>query len=249
MLQSRAMRVLLVSDIHSNMVALETILQHAPAYDAVWCLGDVVGYGPFPNECVARLRGLNALTLTGNHDQAALGKLPLSEFREGARAALEWTKRVLTSESSDWLAAHVPMLTLPEHHLTLVHGSPREPLWEYIGNDKLALENFALFDTQFCFFGHTHRPIAYRLREREKIFRAEFLPESGKYALQPKLLLNPGSVGQPRDGDPRAAFAIYDTDAQWLTHHRLEYDIGAVQRAMRNVGLPPRLIARLAQGA
>ena len=242
------MKILLLSDIHANIVALETILTHAPAYDAVWCLGDVVGYGPHPNECIARLRGLDALTLTGNHDQAVLDKLPLSEFRTGARVALEWTKRVLTSDSCDWLAARLPTQILPAYDVTLVHGSPREPIWEYIDSDRVAIENFPFFETAFCFFGHTHRPILYRL-ERAKNLRTEFLPEKRAYLLQPKMLLNPGSVGQPRDGDRRAAYAIFDTASLILTHHRIEYDIAAVQRAMTNVGLPSRLIARLAQGA
>lgn len=243
------MKILLLADIHANIVALETVLTNAPAFDAVWCLGDVVGYGPAPNECVARLRGLDAFALSGNHDQAALGKLPLSEFSEGARDALIWTMRALTPESRAWLAARPLEYILPQYDLTLVHASPRDPIWEYIENQNVALENFAFFETAFCFFGHTHRPITYRLREQDKILRTEFLPESKPYLMLRKLLLNPGSVGQPRDGDSRAAFAIYDTDAQWVMHFRRNYDIAAVQRAMTKVGLPAHLIARLAQGA
>jgi predicted phosphodiesterase len=243
------MRILLISDIHANLVALETVLQHAPAYDAVWCLGDVVGYGPHPNECVARLRGLDGLSLTGNHDQAVLGNVPLAQFRDNARLALEWTQRVLTPESCAWLAARPPKYTLAQYDLTLVHASPREPIWEYIENAQLALENFAFFDTPFCFFGHTHQPIAYQLRVADRVLEADFLPENKPYLLAPKLLLNPGSVGQPRDGDRRAAFGMYDTDTQILVHHRVEYDIAATQRAMTNVNLPHRLVTRLAQGA
>lgn len=243
------MRVLLLSDIHANTVALEKILMHAPAYDAVWCLGDVVGYGPFPNECVARLRGLNALTIMGNHDRAALGDISLDAFRGTARAALEWTRRVLVEESCAWLRALPVKQNLPQYNLTLVHGSPREPTWEYIDTDQIALDNFAYFETAFCFFGHTHRPIAYRLLESQQRFLVASLPEIQPYLLQPKLMLNPGSAGQPRDGDPRAAYAMYDTGTQILVHHRIEYDVASVQRAMANVGLPARLIARLAQGA
>ncbi len=249
MLQSLAMRVLLLSDIHANLVALEAVLRRTPAYDAVWCLGDVVGYGPAPNECVARLRGLGALTLAGNHDVAAIGNAPLEVFRSGARLALEWTRRVLTPESKAWLAALEPKRILPEHHLTLVHASPRDALWEYIENEHVASENFPHFETDMAFFGHTHQPIAYRLRETEKILRTAILPESKPLPLEPKLLLNPGSVGQPRDGDPRAAFALFDTETQFITPYRMEYDIAAVQRAMANANLPHRLIARLAQGA
>lgn len=242
------MRILLVSDIHANSVALESVLANTPAYDAVWSLGDVVGYGPAPNECVARVRGLNALALAGNHDLAALNTVPLSNFRDSARMALEWTRRVLTDESRKWLAACEPKQKLAQYDLTLVHASPREPVWEYIEDDRTAIENFPFFETSFCFFGHTHHPIAHRLRVAERIFRSDFLPENQPFLLKPKLLLNPGSVGQPRDGDRRAAFAIYDTDAQIVTHHRVEYDIAATQRAMTDVGLPYPLIARLAQG-
>lgn len=243
------MRILVLSDIHANSVALETVLTTAPAYDAVWCLGDVVGYGPAPNECVARLRGLNALTLMGNHDRAAIGGLNLAEFSDLARPALEWTKRVLTPENRDWLAKRVATQILTEYGITLVHASPREPIWEYIQDRDIALQNFPYFDTPFCFFGHTHRPIAYRLRVQERILRVDALPERQPFLLEPKLLLNPGSVGQPRDGNHRAAFALYDTDAQTLVSYRYDYDIAATQRAMSNVGLPYALIARLAQGS
>lgn len=243
------MRILLLSDIHANIIALETVLAHAPAYDAVWCLGDVVGYGPAPNECVARLRGLDALTLKGNHDEAVLGNLPLSQFRGSARQALGWTARVLSNENCEWLQTLVPKRVLTEYDVTLVHASPREPIWEYIEDQDLALENFPHFDTSFCFFGHTHQPVAYRLRAAERILNVDYLPERHPYQLLPKLLLNPGSVGQPRDGDRRAAYALYDTGSQILTHYRIEYNIAATQRAMADAGLPHSLIDRLAQGA
>lgn len=243
------MRVLLLSDIHANIVALETILACAPAYDTIWCLGDVVGYGPAPNECIERLRGLNAVTLMGNHDRAVLGDLPLDQFRGTARTALEWTMRTLSASSRAWLASLSPKQILSEFDLTLVHASPRDPIWEYVENEEVALANFPFFTTSFCFFGHTHRPITYRLREAERMLRVEYLPEKKPYLLQPKLLLNPGSAGQPRDGDPRAAFAILDTSTLLLTHHRLEYDVATVQRAMLNLSFPPRLISRLAHGA
>lgn len=242
------MRILVLSDVHGNHVALEKILTHAPAYQAVWCLGDVVGYGPAPNECVARLRGLDALCLAGNHDLAILGKVPPQEFSDNARISLAWTQRVLTAESAAWLATKNSRETVTAYDMTLAHGSPRNPIWEYIENDEAAVENMPFFDTSFCLFGHTHRPISYRLREQERILHVEILRERTPHPLQPKLLLNVGSAGQPRDGDPRAAFAILDTDAQMITQYRIEYDIGAVQRAIRNAGLPHRLAERLAFG-
>jgi diadenosine tetraphosphatase ApaH/serine/threonine PP2A family protein phosphatase len=192
---------------------------------------------------------LDALTLLGNHDAAVLGQIPLAEFREGARRSLEWTKQVLTPESCAWLHAHVPKIALPGQDLTLVHASPRSPIEEYIVDADIALENMEHFDTSFCFFGHTHQPVAYRLRTAERILRVDFLPENRGYQCLPRLLLNPGSVGQPRDGDPRAAYALFDTASQILTSYRVAYDIAATQRAMERAGLPYRLIARLEHGA
>ena len=241
------MRALIISDIHANLVALETVLANAPAHDEVWCLGDVVGYGPHPNECVARLRALDALTLTGNHDQASIGNVPLVEFRDTARLALEWTQKQLTPENTAWLAAREPIHELPEYDVTLVHGSPRDPIWEYIENPKIAYDNLDQFETSFCFFGHTHQPAGYRWDTEARtmtVFQSLVEP----LTLQPLFLLNPGSVGQPRDGDPRAAFAIYDTDTQLLSPYRIPYDFAQSQRAMTEAKLPERLIARLAHG-
>jgi diadenosine tetraphosphatase ApaH/serine/threonine PP2A family protein phosphatase len=248
MLQFIKVKILLCSDIHANLVALETVLRAAPTHDTVWCLGDVVGYGPHPNECIARLRNLNALTLTGNHDQAALGNVPLEQFRDTARKALEWTQQVLTAESIAWLQARPPTQLLARYGVTLVHGSPRSPIWEYIDGPRAALENFAYFDTPVCFFGHTHQPILYRLRAGDRVFSTRELANEQSYVLEHMTLLNPGSVGQPRDGDPRAAFGMYDTDTQTFVLYRVAYDIAETQRAMQQVNLPARLIARLETG-
>lgn len=242
------MRILVLSDLHGNSVALEKILTHAPAHQAVWCLGDVVGYGPAPNECVARLRGLNALCLAGNHDLGAVGKIAPEEFSKDAKTSLIWTRRVLAPENLEWLATKKSREFIPQLNMTLVHGSPRDAANEYIMDDEIAAENMPYFDTSTCLFGHTHRPIAYRLREQERILRVEFLPERQPYPLLPKLLLNVGSAGQPRDGDSRAAYGILDTEMQTMTQHRIEYDIDATQRAIRNAGLPHRNAERLARG-
>lgn len=243
------MRILLLSDIHANIVALETVLADAPSYDAVWCLGDVVGYGPAPNECVARLRALNGLTLAGNHDLAVVGALPLDDFRDVARAALEWTIRNLSPENVEWLKTLDPARCLQDKDVTLVHASPRSPALEYINSAQTALENFPFFETSFCLFGHTHRPIAYHLRAQDRVLATSYLPEHRQYPLEPKLLLNPGSVGQPRDGDARAGYAILDLDSQLLSYHRIGYDVEATQHAMLSAGLPYFLVKRLAQGA
>lgn len=242
------MRVLLISDIHANLSAFHAVLNAAPAYDAIWCLGDVVGYGPKPNECVSRLRELNAVTLTGNHDQAAIGNVALEHFRENARAALAWTRTVLTPENRAWLAARQATQLLYEFGITLVHASPRDPLWEYIENVRIARENFSRFDTPLCFYGHTHQPTAFHFRQEDRVIAPNSLRANLEYAVAPKLLLNPGSVGQPRDGDPRAAFAIYDTDAHSIMPARVAYDIQQTQREILQANLPAQLVARLAAG-
>lgn len=244
----KAMRILLLSDIHANFAALEAVLRAAPPHDGVWCLGDVVGYGPKPNECVARMRQLEALTLTGNHDQAALGNVPLELFRDTARQALEWTRRALTAENAAWLAARPTAHELRAHDLTLVHGSPRDPIWEYIDGPRVARENMSCLKTAFCFFGHTHQPKAYQLTQKDRMLVTLSLVNAQPISITPRLLFNPGSVGQPRDGDPRAAFALYDSNAGSLTLYRVDYDVAVTQRAMRQALLPIRLAERLANG-
>lgn len=245
------MKVLLISDIHANLVALEAVLEDAAdePYEAIWCLGDLVGYGPRPNECIETLRHQPKplVCIAGNHDWAALGRIPLEEFNPDARRACEWTKSRLTHENRNYLAS------LPEAHLEgtflLVHGSPRQPIWEYILYPGLAAANFPHFHTPFCLVGHTHIPI---------IFEEASIPEE-TIALAPSLdgpvslaegrfIVNPGSVGQPRDGDPRASYALLDPEAREICFRRVPYPVERTQEDMLSQNLPPRLIARLSYG-
>ncbi len=242
------MRILLISDIHSNLAALETVLAAAGSFDQVWCLGDVVGYGPAPNECVEKLASLNARSLAGNHDWAVLGKLDVQEFNGDARRAVHWTRSVLTSDNMAWLRQLPERQTLPEYDLTLVHGSPRHPIWEYIFSAAVAAQNMQDFETGVCLFGHTHIPALYYQRQPARGTISLALEPERPVTLEPKMLLNPGSVGQPRDRDPRAAYAILDLDSRTVTPYRVEYDIAQTQQAMAKVDLPPRLIARLQFG-
>lgn len=242
------MRILLLSDIHGNLVALETALAHAPAYDQIWCLGDIVGYGPAPNECCEVLREHQALVLLGNHDAAVVGKLSLENFTENARRALQWTLKQLKPENVTWLTGHVPLQQRPADDLTLVHASPRDPLEEYIHHPYVALENMSHFDTSVCLYGHTHVPMLYRLRASERVLSTLHLTEQSQVKLEPQSLLNPGSVGQPRDGDPRASFLLLDLERRVFSHFRVEYDIESVLRAILEAGLPPRLAYRLTEG-
>ena len=243
------MRILIVSDIHSNLSALDAVLIHAGAFDKVWCLGDVVGYGPQPNITIERLRSLDLVCIGGNHDWAVLDRLDLEEFNPEARKAVLWTRQQLDLVNMDWLQTLTERVPTQQEKFTLTHGSPRYPIWEYILTPPIARANFEYFDTPVCFFGHTHVPILYRLNEKEGRAIAEELPEELAVKLGPeKMLINPGSVGQPRDGDTRASYAVLNLDAMTLTHHRVRYDIKSTQVKMQQAQLPSRLIQRLGQG-
>jgi predicted phosphodiesterase len=243
------MRILIVSDIHANLVALDTVLAQAAPFDRVWCLGDVVGYGPEPNECIERLRSFDLLCLAGNHDWAALGKLDLEEFNPDARLAAYWTREQLTPANLDWLRALPERVPTQASKFTLVHGSPRYPVWEYVLTPAVARTNFDYFDTPVCLMGHTHVPVVYRLKGIDRTATADTLPENSPFKLNPdRMMVNPGSVGQPRDGDPRAAYAILDPEASTLMHYRVEYDIATTQAKMEQFELPTRLVTRLSYG-
>jgi predicted phosphodiesterase len=241
------MRVAVLSDIHSNLVALDAVLAHAGPVDAVWHLGDVVGYGPDPDGVVARLIEVGATGVRGNHDAAALGGREIDWFNPEARAAAEWTRDTIDGTTRAWLSA------LPERHatgrLTLVHGSPRDPIREYVSTAAVALENLAVLETDFGLHGHTHVPVAFCLGPDERL-RVIAPGSGGQLELDgQRALINPGSVGQPRDGDPDSSYLILDPDAATVTWHRVAYDIAAVQAAIRGAGLPGRLADRLAYGA
>lgn len=242
------MRILVISDIHANYTAFEAVLAHCQGqWDFVWCLGDVVGYGPDPNECVDRMKALPQLCLAGNHDWAALNRLDVRTFNPDARRAVEWTQATLTPENTRWLEALPVTFVIGEY--TLAHASPREPIWEYILEPRIAALNFPHFDTPYCFVGHTHQPVIYTIAN-ESGDAASALPQYN----QPRKLngkrqiINPGSIGQPRDQNPDAAYGILDMSSGVFEHRRIPYDIKAVQRRMLDFNMPERLIARLEHG-
>lgn len=241
------MRFLVISDIHANLAALEAVLADAEGeWDQIWCLGDVIGYGPDPNECVALLREQEHLSLSGNHDWAVLGRLDRDSFNDDAQVAISWTQRVLTEESQQYLEA-LPSLVV-EEPFTLAHASPRQPVWEYILESVTAAANFDHFDTPYCLVGHTHFPVIYEQSGRasaEALAPLYFEPFSLNDV---RLIVNPGSVGQPRDYDPRAAYAILDTAELTWEHRRVAYPVERTQSRMSNFGLPYRLISRLEFG-
>jgi diadenosine tetraphosphatase ApaH/serine/threonine PP2A family protein phosphatase len=240
-------RCLIVSDIHANLVALEAVLADAPEFDELWCLGDLVGYGPDPNECVERIQDFANICLAGNHDWAALGRLDLDTFNTDARIANTWAQSELKPAVREYLSA------LPTHveksGFYLAHASPREPVWEYILDPNAAYANFSYFDASTCFVGHTHIPVIFGLdeeRDRCETILPPF-PDPLRLGVH-RLIVNPGSVGQPRDGDPRAAYGILDPELGLFEFHRVAYSVFVTQERMRARGLPRRLIERLEVG-
>ncbi len=239
------MRVLVFSDIHSNITALEAVLAAAGNVDEYWCLGDLVGYGPDPNECIARVRDLpNLVCVRGNHDAATLGEVDQNTFNHEAGLAITWTKRVLNAESQEFL------LSLPEKlvigDITLVHGSPRNPVWDYVMDFMTAQRMFQFYDTRICLVGHTHVPAIWK--DTETTTQSGLVLDYKTNKILSKAILNPGSVGQPRDHDARAAFAIFDPDESLWELRRIAYDFKPVQERIKKSGLPWRHALRLAEG-
>lgn len=242
------MRIALLSDIHSNLPALEAVAADIPEIDEVWVLGDIVGYGPQPNEVIATLQAMGARSVLGNHDGAAIGGVDPASFNPDARAAIDWTAGVIDENSRAYLA------TLPEvrrdGELTAVHGSPRDPIWEYITSRGIAAANLDHFETRLCAFGHTHVPVVFE-EEGDDLEIRPGLPGTRVDLGGGRALVNPGSVGQPRDGHPDAAYALLSMDgdaAVSMEFRRVRYDVDRTQRLMREAGLPGRLAERLSFG-
>ncbi|MCC6791049.1 MAG: metallophosphoesterase family protein [Thermomicrobiales bacterium] len=242
------MKILIVSDIHANLVALDAVLSDCGQYDAIWNLGDTIGYGPKPRECIDRMVDLFANpVLVGNHDLACIGEVDISEFNPVAQVASRWTALQLGMDHRAYLS-DLPAI-VNEGQYTLVHGSPRSPVWEYVTSVPAASENFAAFETDVCFFGHTHLAMCAVLSEGCDTAEIQPLRDGDELdLLTGRFMINPGSVGQPRDRDPRAAYMLLDTDRGTVTARRVEYDIAATQRQMALANLPEILIARLAHG-
>ena len=239
------MRVAVLSDIHANLAALEAVLAALGPVDAIWQLGDAIGYGPQPNEVVERLRSLDATGVQGNHEAAALGRMDLAWFNEAARTALEWTVPLLGPEARAWLKAEPDIRV--ESSLTLVHGSPRDPLREYVLSTSTARTCLIAAETTHVLVGHTHEPRLFR----EHDGRVEVLvpaPGASITLDERPTIINPGSVGQPRDGDPRASWLEIDTETGTIRWRRTTYPVERTQELMRRAGLPQRLIDRLALG-
>jgi len=241
-------RIAVVSDIHANLHALEAVLADVDRepVDELWCLGDLVGYGPRPNECVDLTRARATVSLCGNHDLAVLGTIDIGEFAGDAATAARWTRGVLDDPQRDWLARLEPRAQ--RDGAELFHGSPRNPIWDYVLSEDVAYASLMMTSAPLVLVGHSH--VALALSWDGSVLRGGLAPAGTDAEVGDlRWLLNPGSVGQPRDGDPRAAWLLLDTDAGRASFRRVEYPIEITQAEMTVVGLPHDLAARLSHGA
>jgi diadenosine tetraphosphatase ApaH/serine/threonine PP2A family protein phosphatase len=296
------MRYAVISDIHANQEALHAVLnelariarQVGEPFEGLWCLGDLVGYGPEPAECVDLVRAHTEVVIPGNHDRAVAGMLSVEQFNDSAQVTADWTRDRLTPEHLDYLAEITERRVFGE--CTLVHGSPRNPVWEYLTSPEGAQASFPCFSTRFCLVGHTHVPSIFLQKEStdELAMVGRSAPKRGRLIKEARLLddafdqellnqiaarqeavvqqalattcemllpgeglwappagyraiINPGSVGQPRDNDPRAAFVVYDTE-RGFEFYRVEYPLEQTQRKIWRSGLPARMAVRLTYG-
>jgi predicted phosphodiesterase len=240
-------RIAVVSDIHANLHALEAVLADIDreSVDELWCLGDLVGYGPRPNECVDLARARAAVSLCGNHDLAVLGTIDIGEFAGDAATAALWTRGVLGDEQRAWLVDLEP--TGRRDGVELFHGSPRNPVWDYVLSEEIAFASLMQTAAPLVLVGHSH--VALAIAWDGSLLQGGVAPAETDTALgDRRWLLNPGSVGQPRDGDPRGAWLLLDFDAGRASFRRVEYPIETTQAEMRSAGLPPALADRLALG-
>ena len=243
-----ASRVAVISDVHANWHALQAVLEAVDreSPDELWCLGDLVGYGPRPNPCVAAIRERAALCLAGNHDLGVLGEVDLDEFAPDAIASAVWTRGVLSDQARSFLESLSP--TARRDGVQLFHASPRDPVWDYVLSAEAAEAAFELTEDPLVLVGHSHVPLA--LAEKNGTLAGGLAPEGTEAELGagPRLLLNPGSVGQPRDGDPRAAWLLLDFGSGRASFRRVAYPEERTQGEIRERGLPDALAERLGRG-
>jgi diadenosine tetraphosphatase ApaH/serine/threonine PP2A family protein phosphatase len=240
------MRVAVISDVHANRHALDAVLAEIDAerVDAIWCLGDTVGYGPKPNECCEILSARADLCLVGNHDLVALGELSVTDFNDEAAAAAVWTSEILTGASRKFLRGLKPLVRADGAEL--FHASARDPIWEYVLTEEAARATLELTAAPLVLVGHSH--VALALTQDGSDVKGGLAPAGTKLALPDRWLLNPGSVGQPRDGDARAAWLLLDLEGRFATYRRVAYPIEETQAELREAGLPLALAHRLAHG-
>jgi diadenosine tetraphosphatase ApaH/serine/threonine PP2A family protein phosphatase len=248
---SPPLRVAVISDIHSNRHALEAVLAAVDeaGVEQVWCLGDMVGYGADPDACTALVRERCSICLVGNHDLAVLGRLDISTFSEAASAAVEWTRENVSEETLSFLGGLDPAAS--QQGIGLFHASPRDPVWEYVLSTDQAEGGFEVLEERVGLIGHSHIALFFVRPPDARPGHAQGAQADAGVEVElveGEWLLNPGSVGQPRDGDPRAAWLELDTEAWTAAWHRVPYDVEAAATAIRAAGLPPSLAERLEVG-
>jgi diadenosine tetraphosphatase ApaH/serine/threonine PP2A family protein phosphatase len=241
-------RIAIISDIHSNLAALEAVVADIGSADEWWCLGDIVGYGPDPNQVIDMMRELEVTCIRGNHDDGVQRLSDLGWFNSTAGLALEWTARQLSEDSWRFLRELPQEISRDGYHL--VHGSPRDPLTEYVTNGSIADSALHLIDEDVCLIGHTHVPSSFvQITEQRGVEVSQRLDgECIRLDDGTRQILNAGSVGQPRDGDARAAYGTLETSDRTFTWRRVPYDIEATQERMHRAALPKMLIERLSEG-
>ncbi len=242
------MKVAVVSDIHANLQALGAVLEAVADSEAseLWCLGDLVGYGADPDACVELVRRHAAVCLAGNHDLGVVGELSMDEFSRGASLAAQWTKEVIEPRNLSFLATLQPMGR--EGAIDLYHGSPRDPVWEYVLSALLAELCLDAQSQRVSLVGHSHVALAF-VRHAGEVTTGQPYRDGAELDIScGEWMINPGSVGQPRDGDPRAAWILIDTDEQRVRFHRTAYDVAGAAAAIRAARLPASLAERLQYG-
>lgn len=242
------MRVAVISDIHGNAQALDAVLAAVDRErpDAVWCLGDLVGYGPRPNRCTRLVAAHADICLAGNHDLGVLGTIEIGEFSPDAAASARWTRSVLEDEAREYLASLAPQRRTARAEL--YHASPRDPVWEYVVSAGAAEAALVATELPVVLIGHSH--VALAIRQKDGEIAGGLAPDGKEVDLGAgRWLLNPGSVGQPRDGDPRAAWLLLDFRAGRGSFHRVDYEVAATKAEIRERGLPEHLATRLDLGA
>jgi diadenosine tetraphosphatase ApaH/serine/threonine PP2A family protein phosphatase len=244
--EESVMRALILSDVHSNLEALKAVMDDAQrrrGYDVTWVLGDLVGYGPDPSACLALLRSYPLLAVAGNHDHAAIGRIDPSQFNSAAALAIRWTAAQLSENDVEFLD-RLPLVAVSQP-FTLVHGSLRAPVWEYLLSGEAAQATLALLETRYCLVGHSHIPFICKENQGTPQF-VEFIEDGIIELDEQRWIINPGGVG--RDRDPRPSYAIYDSEARTIERHRVTYSIRDTQQKMELAGLPHYLIDRLSHG-
>ena len=257
-----ANNILIISDLHANLAALQAVvadfITQAGQPSAIWCMGDIVDYGAEPNEIIAMLQEYPTICVAGNHELAILGQEELALFNPDARKSVIWTQQHLTAASLDYLRGLPRTITVATDNadFTLAHGSPRDPAWEYVLESEEAADNFLVMETTHGLIGHSHLPIYFKMIQLDNkhagVGRAlgehDDVLKVGDYHTRERLLVNPGGLGQPRNGDPRASYIIYDVESATMRYRRVAYDIKATQAKIRAAKLPERFAKRLEQG-